>query len=39
MARSDAPDNELVWAEIVEDVEEKEVDDIDTNKTADADED
>ena len=30
-------DEELVWAETVEDVEEKEVDDIDTNKTADAD--
>ena len=30
-------DEELIWAETVEDVEEKEVDDIDTNKTADAD--
>ena len=30
-------DEELVWAETVEDIEEKEVDDIDTNKTADAD--
>ena len=28
-------DGELVWAELVEDVEEKEVDDIETNKTAD----
>ena len=37
MARDGAPDNELAWAETVEDVEEKEVDDIDTNKTADAD--
>ena len=28
-------EEELVWAELVEDVEEKEVDDIETNKTAD----
>ena len=30
-------DDDLVWAEVIEDVEEKEVDDIDTNKTADND--
>ena len=36
MARA-GKDEELVWAETVEDIEEKEVDDIDTNKTADAD--
>ena len=30
-------DEELVWAELVEDIEEKEVDDIETNKTADPD--
>ena len=29
-------DEELVWAEVIEDIEEKEEDDIDTNKTADA---
>ena len=28
-------EEELVWAELVEDIEEKEVDDIETNKTAD----
>lgn len=32
----DGKDEELVWAELVEDIEEKEVDDIETNKTADA---
>ena len=31
----DGKDEELVWADLVEDVDEKEVDDIDTNKTAD----
>ena len=30
-------DDELVWAELVEDIDEPVVDDIDTNKTADAD--
>ena len=33
----DGKDEELVWAEVIEDIEEKEEDDIDTNKTADAD--
>ena len=31
----DGKDEELVWADLLEDVDEKEVDDIDTNKTAD----
>ena len=31
----DGKDDELVWADLVEDTEEKEVDDIETNKTAD----
>ena len=33
----DGKDSELTWAETIDDIEEKEVDDIDTNKTADAD--
>ena len=35
-ARGGASDEELEWAELVEDIEAPEVDDIDTNKTADA---
>ena len=35
-AAKEGKDEELVWAELVEDVDEKEVDDIETNKTADA---
>lgn len=34
MAKEGATDEELVWAEEVEDIEEKAVDDIDTNKMA-----
>ena len=30
-------DDDLVWAETVEDIDEPVIDDIDTNKTADAD--
>ena len=33
----DGKDDELVWAPLVEDIDEPVVDDIDTNKTADAD--
>ena len=36
-AKEGAKDDELTWAETVEDLDEPVVDDIDTNKTADAD--